>query len=64
MTADIRRIDRPAAPRLYRDGTLTTLEKSPPPERAISLIVDGEELATIACSPVRVIALEIGRAHV
>lgn len=60
MTAEIRRIDRPAPPRLYRDGTLTTLEKAPPPERAISLIVDGEELATIACSPVRVIALALG----
>jgi len=60
VTAEIRRIDRPAPPRLYRDGTLTTLEKAPPPERAISLIVDGEELATIACSPVRVIALALG----
>jgi FdhD protein len=60
MTAEVRRIDRPAPPRLYRDGTLTTLDKAPPPERAISLIVDGEELATIACSPVRVIALALG----
>ena len=60
MTADVRRIDRPAPPRLYRDGALTTLDKAPPPERAISLIVDGEELATIACSPVRVIALALG----
>lgn len=56
----VRRIDRPAPPRLYRDGTLTTLDKAPPPERAITLIVDGEELATIACSPVRVIALALG----
>jgi FdhD protein len=60
MTAEVRRIDRPAPPRLYRDGTLTTLDKAPPPERAISLIVDGEELATIACSPIRVIALALG----
>ena len=60
MTTDVRRIDRPAPPRLYRDGKLTVLDKAPPPERAISLIVDGEELATIACSPVRVIALAIG----
>ena len=56
----VRRIDRPAPPRLYRDGKLTDLDRSPPPERAISLIVDGEELATIACSPVRVIALALG----
>ena len=60
MTAEVRRIDRPAPPRLYRDGRLTDLDRSPPPERAISLIVDGEELATIACSPVRVIALALG----
>ena len=48
------------AVRLYRDGRLTDLDRSPPPERAISLIVDGAELATIACSPVRVIALALG----
>jgi FdhD protein len=60
MTAEVRRVDRPPPPRLYRDGKLTTLDKAPPPERAISLIVDGEELATIACSPVRVIALALG----
>jgi FdhD protein len=60
MTAEVRRIDRPPPPRLYRDGTLTALDKAPPPERAISLIVDGEELATIACSPIRVIALALG----
>ncbi|MDQ6858059.1 MAG: formate dehydrogenase accessory sulfurtransferase FdhD [Chloroflexota bacterium] len=60
MTVEPRRIDRPARPRLYRDGTLTSLDKAPPPERAISLFVDGEELATIACSPVRVIALALG----
>ena len=60
MTTDVRRIDRPSPPRLYRDGKLTDLDRSPPPERAISLIVDGEELATIACSPVRVIALALG----
>ncbi|HEY8731010.1 MAG TPA: formate dehydrogenase accessory sulfurtransferase FdhD [Candidatus Limnocylindria bacterium] len=60
MTSEIRRIDRPAPPRLYRDGKLTVLDKAPPPERAITLIVDGEELATIACSPVRVIALALG----
>jgi FdhD protein len=57
MTAEVRRVERPAPPRLYRDGTL---DKAPPPERAISLIVDGEELATIACSPTRVIALALG----
>jgi len=55
-----RRIERPAAPRLYRDGRLTESGRTPPPERAISLIVDGEELATIACSPLRVIALALG----
>jgi FdhD protein len=55
-----RRIDRPAPPRLYRDGALSALDKAPPPERAITLVVDGEELATIACSPVRVIALALG----
>src|SRR5260221_11220885 len=60
MTAEVRRIDRPRPPRLYRDGRLTDLDRSPPPERAISLIVDGEELATIACSPIRVIALALG----
>ncbi len=60
MTTDVRRVAPPAPPRLYRDGTLTPLDKAPPPERAISLIVDGEELATIACSPVRVIALALG----
>jgi len=56
----VRRIARPAPPRLYRDGRLTPLERTPPAERAITLIVDGEELATIACSPVRVIALALG----
>ena len=56
----VRRIERPVPPRLYRDGTLTALDKAPPPERAITLIVDREELATIACSPVRVIALALG----
>jgi FdhD protein len=60
MTAEVRRVERPAPPRLYRDGKLTALDKAPPPERAISLIVDGEELATIACSPTRVIALALG----
>ncbi|HEX6060928.1 MAG TPA: formate dehydrogenase accessory sulfurtransferase FdhD [Candidatus Limnocylindria bacterium] len=60
MTTDVRRIDRPAPPRLYREGKLTDVDRSPPPERAISIIVDGEELATIACSPVRVIALALG----
>ena len=60
MTTEVRRTARPAPPRLYRDGKLTVLDKEPPPERAITLIVDGEELATIACSPVRVIALALG----
>src|SRR2546423_14911427 len=58
--AEGRRIARPAPPRLYREGKLTPLDKAPPPERAITLILDGEELATIACSPVRVIALALG----
>jgi len=56
----VRRIDRPQPPRLYREGRLTEGGRTPPPERAISLIVDGEELATIACSPTRVIALALG----
>ena len=56
----VRRIARPQPPRLYRDGTLTPTDRTPPPERAISLIVDGTELATIACSPTRVIALALG----
>ena len=60
MTIEVTRTGRPAPPRLYRDGKLTPLDKQPPPERAITLIVDGEELATIACSPVRVIALALG----
>lgn len=60
MSTEARRIARPAPPRLYRDGRFTDLERTPPPERAITLIVDGEELATIACSPVRVIALALG----
>ena len=60
MTSEVRRIERPAPPRLYRDGRLTDLDRSPPPERAISLFVDGDELATIACSPIRVIALALG----
>ena len=60
MSTAVRRTARPAPPRLYRDGTITVLDRLPPPERAITLIVDGEELATIACSPVRVIALALG----
>jgi len=60
MSTEVRQTARPAPPRLYRDGKLTPLERTPPPERAITLIVDGEELATIACSPVRVIALALG----
>ena len=59
-TETVRRTERPAPPRLYRAGQLTPLEKSPPPERAITLIVDGEELATVACSPTRVLALALG----
>jgi FdhD protein len=57
---EIRRTAKPAPPRLYRAGQLTTLDKLPPAERAITLIVDGEELATVACSPHRVIALALG----
>ncbi|HEX9269395.1 MAG TPA: formate dehydrogenase accessory sulfurtransferase FdhD [Candidatus Limnocylindria bacterium] len=60
MTTEVRRAARPAPPRLYRDGKLSETDRPPPPERAITLIVDGEELATIACSPVRVIALALG----
>ena len=60
VSTAVRRTARPAPPRLYRDGTITVLDRLPPPERAITLIVDGEELATIACSPVRVIALALG----
>ena len=56
----VRRIARPGLPRLYRDGQLTESGRLPPPERAVSLIVDGEELATIACSPRRIIALALG----
>lgn len=58
--APVRRVERPGPPLLYRDGRLTPMEKSPPPERAITLIVDGEELATVACSPHRVLALALG----
>jgi FdhD protein len=56
----VRRIARPQPPRLYRDGQYTETGRTPPPERAITLIVDGTELATIACSPTRVIALALG----
>jgi FdhD protein len=56
----VRRTERPAPPRLYRAGQLTQLDKMPPPERAITLILDGKELATVACSPVRVMALALG----
>ena len=59
-TAEVRRTARPAPPKLYRAGQLTQLDKLPPPERAITLIVDDEELATVACSPHRVIALALG----
>lgn len=57
---EVRRTERPAPPRLYRDGRLTQLERTPPPERAITINVDGKELATVACSPVRVMALALG----
>ncbi|MGH2498766.1 MAG: formate dehydrogenase accessory sulfurtransferase FdhD [Candidatus Limnocylindria bacterium] len=60
MTTEVRRTAAPQPPRLYREGRLTPLERSPPPERAITLIVDGEELATVACSPTRVMALALG----
>lgn len=56
----VRRTERPGPPRLYRDGKLTPLERTPPPERAITINVDGTELATVACSPVRVMALALG----
>ncbi len=57
---EVRRSERPAPPRLYRAGQLTQLERTPPPERAITLILDGTELATVACSPIRVMALALG----
>ncbi len=60
VTSEVRQVPKPAPPRLYRDGRITTLERTPPPERAITLIVDGEELATVACSPIRVLALALG----
>jgi FdhD protein len=59
-TVQVRRTERPAPPRLYRDGKLTPLDKTPPPERAITLILDGKELATVACSPARVMQLALG----
>jgi len=57
---EVRRTAKPAPPRLYRAGQLTPMDKLPPAERAITLIVDGEELATVACSPHRVLALALG----
>ncbi|MFN2520094.1 MAG: formate dehydrogenase accessory sulfurtransferase FdhD [Candidatus Limnocylindria bacterium] len=56
----VRSVPPPGPPRLYRDGRVTPLERTPPPERAITLIVDDAELATIACSPVRLLALALG----
>jgi FdhD protein len=56
----VRRTERPAPPRLYRDGRLTPLDRTPPPERAITINLDGVELATVACSPTRVMALALG----
>lgn len=56
----VRQRERPGPPRLYRDGRLSNLERTPPQERAITLIVDGEELASVACSPDRLIALALG----
>ncbi|HET8569872.1 MAG TPA: formate dehydrogenase accessory sulfurtransferase FdhD [Candidatus Limnocylindria bacterium] len=60
MTAEATRTAPPPPPRLYRDGRLTPLDRTPPPEGAITIVVDGEELATIACSPARVMALALG----
>jgi FdhD protein len=57
---EVRRTARPAPPRLYREGRITQLDRTPPPERAITINVDGSELATVACSPVRVMALALG----
>jgi hypothetical protein len=50
MTAGeaVRTAARPALPGLYRGGQLTQIEKMPPAERAITLIVDGEELPSTA----------------
>ncbi len=59
-TPTVHRTAHPAPPRLYRAGQLSQMDKMPPPERAITLIVDGEELATVACSPHRVLALALG----
>ncbi len=57
---EVRRTERPGPPLLYREGKLTRMDKTPPPERAITLILDGKELATVACSPTRVMALALG----
>ena len=57
---EVRRTERPGPPLLYREGRLTRMERTPPPERAITLILDGKELATVACSPTRVMALALG----
>jgi FdhD protein len=56
----VRRTERPGPPLLYRNGSLTPLEKTPPPEAAITLVLDGKELATVACSPTRIMALALG----
>ena len=58
--AEVRTVPPPGPPRLYREGRLTPLERTPPPERAVTLIVDDAELATIACSPSRLLALAVG----
>lgn len=57
---EVRRTERPAPPRLYRDGKLSQMDKTPPSERAITINLDGKELATVACSPTRVMALALG----
>lgn len=56
----VRRVPTPAPPVLYRDGALQPVPKTPPPERAITILIDGEELATMTCSPTRLIALTLG----
>jgi FdhD protein len=56
----VRQVARPSPPLLYKGGGLSELDRTPPPERAITIVVDGEELASVACSPTRVIALALG----
>lgn len=56
----VRRTEPPGPPLLYREGRVTRMDKTAPPESAITLILDGKELATVACSPKRIMALALG----